>query len=65
MYGTSRLHDNHRQGAMKESWRLFRYIDAHYIRAYEATSRRAFLFDRVSDGVTIKGMAEEWGNKNE
>ncbi|MBX8487182.1 DUF4225 domain-containing protein [Pseudomonas cichorii] len=58
-YGTVRL------VVKKDSWRLFRYIDADYIRAYEATSRRAFLFDRVSDGVTIKGMAEEWGNKNE
>ncbi|MBX8490252.1 DUF4225 domain-containing protein [Pseudomonas cichorii] len=49
----------------KDSWRLFKYINADYIRAYEATSRRAFLFDRVSDGVTIKSMAEEWGNKSE
>ncbi|OCR23137.1 hypothetical protein AFK24_20780 [Pseudomonas syringae] len=47
------------------SWRLFKYVETDYIRAYKGLNNRAFMFDRASDAVTGAGMRREWKEKNE
>lgn len=47
------------------AWRIHRYIETDYIRAYKSLNDRAFTFDRASDLSTGHGMYLEWKNKNE
>jgi hypothetical protein len=44
----------------KEAWRLYRYIDTDYIRAYKESSRAALGIDALGGGITTKGMVDEW-----
>jgi hypothetical protein len=47
------------------SWRLFKYVEKDYTRAYKNLNSRAIKFDRFSDAVTGKGMYQEWKKQNE
>lgn len=44
----------------KDAWRLFRYVDADYVRAYKNSSTTALGVDALGGTVTTKGMLDEW-----
>jgi hypothetical protein len=48
-----------------DSWRLFRYVRADYVRGYEAASKGALSFEVLSNGVTINSLHEESKRKGE
>lgn len=43
----------------ENSWRLFRYIDSDYVRAYKETAPWILSIDAASTGVTTYGVANE------
>jgi len=59
LYGTFR--NTLKPGA----WRLYRYIETDYIRAYKATSNWILGFDAASGVFTTKGIYDELKPKNE
>ena len=53
-YGVSRM-------VLKpDTWRLFRYINTDYIRAYKTMGTRALVFEGISDSVTGRSMYLEY-----
>ncbi|WP_321145266.1 DUF4225 domain-containing protein [Pseudomonas extremaustralis] len=48
-----------------DAWRLFRYVNTDYIRAYQQASRGGFFFDRLMDGMTAKEMYDACRPSNE
>lgn len=53
-YGVSRM-------VLKpDTWRLFRYINTDYIRAYKTMGTRALIFEGISDSVTGRSMYLEY-----
>lgn len=40
------------------SWRLFRYVNADYVKAYVLTGKGALTFEAISNGFTLKSMQE-------
>jgi hypothetical protein len=47
------------------AWRLYRYVETDYIRAYKTLNNRALMFDRSADAATGIGMYKEWRKSNE
>jgi len=43
-----------------DAWRLFRYVNTDYIRAYKAIGKNALMFEGVSDGLTGRSMYLEY-----
>lgn len=39
-----------------DAWRLFRYVNTDYIRAYNSVGRNALLFEGLSDSITGRSM---------
>ncbi|WP_308581115.1 DUF4225 domain-containing protein [uncultured Pseudomonas sp.] len=44
-----------------DSWRLFRYVDADYMRAFKKTSTGGFVFDRSNDVLSAEDVFKRWG----
>lgn len=44
----------------EDAWRLFRYIETDYIRAWKVTPPAAIITERAADAITIDGMHSEW-----
>ncbi|MPQ69544.1 MULTISPECIES: DUF4225 domain-containing protein [unclassified Pseudomonas] len=43
-----------------DSWRLFRYVNTDYIRAYKAIGKNSLVFEGVSDALTGRSMYLEY-----
>nr|WP_244997643.1 DUF4225 domain-containing protein [Pseudomonas viridiflava] len=56
LYGMGRL------VVKPEAWKLFEYVRADKIRAYEATSAKIVIIERMVDGLTAESMYNEWTN---
>ncbi|MEE4684365.1 DUF4225 domain-containing protein [Pseudomonas alliivorans] len=56
IYGATRLI------VKPEAWKLFNYVRTDKIRAYEATSAKTFMIERMVDGLTAESMYTEWEN---
>lgn len=48
-----------------DSWRLFRFVRADYVRGYANTSKKGLSLEVLSDGVTMSTMYHEAGNHDE
>lgn len=46
-----------------DSWRLFRYVDADYMRAFKSASVGGFSIDRASDIFTVGDILEGWNSR--
>ena len=44
----------------KDAWRLYRYVDTDYVRAYKQSSKTTLGVDAMGGTVTTKGMIDEW-----
>ena len=49
-----------RMALKPDAWRLFRYINTDYIRAYKAMGSSALAFEGISDSVTGRSMYMEY-----
>lgn len=47
------------------AWRLYKYVETDYIRAYKTLNNRALMFDRSADAATGIGTYKEWRKSNE
>ena len=47
----------------RNAWRLFRYVDADYVRAYKETSSTILKIDAMSGEITASGISNEWKNE--
>lgn len=43
-----------------DAWRLFRYVNTDYVRAYNLVGRKALMFEGVSNGITGRSMYLEY-----
>jgi hypothetical protein len=43
-----------------DSWRLFRFVRADYVRAYKNTPIPVLVLDRTADAITVDGMLDQW-----
>ena len=48
-----------------DAWRLFRYVNTDYIRAYRTVGKHALIFEGVSDGLTGRSMYLEYKNNGQ
>ncbi|MCF3191415.1 DUF4225 domain-containing protein [Pseudomonas bubulae] len=48
-----------------DSWRLFRYVNADYIRSYKVMGTKALVFEGISDGLTGRSMYLEYKGNDE
>lgn len=48
-----------------DSWRLFRYVNADYIRSYKVMGTKALVFEGISDGLTGRSMYLEYKGDDE
>ncbi len=58
VYGASRL-------LLKpDAWRLFRYLQSDYIRAYKTSGATSLTIDAISGGITLKSIHDTDENDN-
>lgn len=48
-----------------DSWRLFRCVNADYIRSYKVMGAKALVFEGISDGSTGRSMYLEYKGNDE
>jgi hypothetical protein len=59
------LYGTFRNTLKPDAWRLYRYIETDYIRAYKSTSNWILGFDAASGAFTTKSIYDELKQKNE
>jgi len=48
-----------------DAWRLFRYVETDYVRAYKTAGQSSLIFEGISNSLTGKSMYMEYRNDDE